>query len=139
MRFDLDKPPTPGTGLAFLRSAEWWAGLFECLRRGSRLVADPTTGLQVLQGTDNNTIALAGMRRVCWGVASAAIGPPTGAGSAQMTSGVVRLWFVDAAGLRSDSGIDVVAYNGWPGETIPSGAWCKLELLEVWEVRAWEC
>lgn len=139
MRFDLDQRFGANDRLGFLASAEWWNGLLEHLRRGSRLTADPSTGLQVVPGANANVLAVAGMRRRLWGVASASIGPPTGTGDAQMTGGTVRLWFADATGLRTDSGIDVTAYNGWPGETVPSGAWCRVDLEEVWTIKSWEC
>jgi hypothetical protein len=140
MRFDPDHRFRPKESLAPIVSAEWWNGLLEHLRRGSRIVADPSTGLQVVPGTDNQTIALAGSYSEMWARAATPIGAPTGTNGAQMTPGTVRLWSTDSAGLRSDSGVDVVAFNGWVGETVPANAWIKVELQgSIWEVRNWEC
>lgn len=112
MRFDPDQRFRPGMGLDPLTSAEWWNGLLEHVRRGSRLVADPSTGLQVLQGTDNNTIALAGSYPEMWARASVGISAATGTNGEAMGFGTVRLWIPDAGGTRADSGVDVTAYNG---------------------------
>jgi hypothetical protein len=109
MRFDPDHRFRPRESLAPIVSAEWWNGLLEHLRRGSRIVADPSTGLQVVPGTDNQTIALAGSYPLSW--AKAASGVP-GAIGAAMGSATVRLWIADNAGLRTDAGIDVLAFNG---------------------------
>lgn len=134
MKFDPDAKLGEGDSLGFVASAEWWGGLMEFVRRGARLVADPSTGLQVVPGTNNNTIALAGSRRRCWAKAGSTIGAATGTGGAQMTPGTVRLWFTDSAGLRTDSGIDVVAYNGAP-VSVTAGHWLKVELEDsIWQV-----
>lgn len=111
-RFDPDRRLSPGADLSFLTSAEWWNGLLEHVRRGSRLMADPATGLQVQQGTDNNTIALAGSYPEMWARASAGISAATGTVGEAMGFGTVRLWIADAGGTRTDSGVDVTAYNG---------------------------
>lgn len=138
-RFDLDHRLGANDSLAFLASAEWWNGLLEHVRRGSRLSADPSTGLQVLPGTNNNTIALAGTRRRCWARASSNIGAATGTNGVQMTGGTVRLWFTDADGLRTDSGIDVVAYNG-STSAVTANRWLKVELVDsTWQVYWEDC
>lgn len=137
--FDPDQRIGDGDDLAILGSAEWWNGLLEHVRRGARLQADPATGLQVVPGTNNNTIALAGSRRRCWARAGSNIGAATGTGGAQMTGGTVRLWFTDAAGLRTDSGIDVTAYNG-STTAVTAGRWLKVELEDsVWQVYYEDC
>lgn len=140
MKFDPDRRLGQGEPFGFLLSAEWWNGLLDHVRRGARLVADPATGLQVVPGVGNNTIALAGTLRECWARASTPIGAPSGTNGVQMTAGTVRLWFTDAEGLRTNSGIDVVAYNGWTGETVPANAWIKVHRVGPrWEIGPYDC
>ena len=131
MKFDPDAQLGPTTRLKDILSAEWINGLLEFVRRGARLVADPSTGLQVVEGINNSTIALAGSRRRSWAKAALNIGACV---DEQMTPGTVRLWFTDAAGLRSDSGIDVTAYNGAPVAVV-AGHWLKVEREDgIWQV-----
>lgn len=140
MRFDPDQRLNPGTPLDPLTDAEWWNGLLEHLRRGSRLVADPATGLQVQQGTDNQTIALAGSYSKMWGKAASPIAAATGTNGVQMTSGVVRLWIPDASGLRSDSGIDVLAFNGSETGSVAAGSWLIVERIGgLWTITFEDC
>lgn len=135
--FDPDKRLAPGDDMGFVASSAWWNGLLEHLRRGFRLVADPATGLQVLPGTDATTIALAGSYPEMWARAASSIPGATGATDAQMGAGTVRLWSVDAAGLRSDTGIDVPAYNGSPA-SVASATWLIVRKVGgLWTV-VWE-
>lgn len=139
MQFDLDRKLGPGDSLEFVASASWWNGLLEAVRRAARLQADPATGLQIVPGTNNNTIALAGTRRRCWARAASTIPAATGTTNAQMGSGTVRLWFTDAAGLRTDSGIDVTAYNG-SGTAVGANRWLKVENEDgLWQVYYEDC
>lgn len=137
MPFDPDKQYRGGEDVPYDDPA-WLNGLLDWIA-SSGIRVDPSTGLELRSGSGEKVLALAGMRRRCWARAATPIGPPSGTNDAQMTGGTVRLWFTDANGLRSDGGVDVIAYNGWPGETVPANAWIDLELREVWTVKAWEC
>lgn len=136
-RFDPNQRLGPGDGLGFLVSAEWWNGLLEHLRRATRLMADPATGLQVVTGTDATTIAPAGAFGDTWAKAGSDIAAASGTGGVQMTGGTVRLWFTDDAGLRTDSGIDAVAYNG-STSAVTAGNWLMVRRVGPLLVIIWE-
>jgi hypothetical protein len=135
VRFDPDQRLSQATGLGDILSAEWLNGLIEHVRRGARLIADPSTGLQVVQGTGNNTLTLAGTHGDVW---SRAAFPIPAAFGAQMGKGVVRLWFVDGAGNRSDSGVDVDAYNGSVTGAVGSNRWLMVRRVAGLWVVVWE-
>ena len=122
---------------SIVRRIEWLEKQFQRLRSYLDDLRDELARLK---------LALAGIRddsgnarRQYWARASTPIGPPSGTLGAQMTGGTVRLWFVDDDGLRFESALDVTAYNGWAGETVPANAWMRVERNNIWEIVAWEC
>lgn len=130
----------PKAGTLGPRSLRVWSELKDAALYAEGLRADASTGLEVRHAPGGATLTIAGTRRRCWARASADIGPATGSGvAAQMTPGVVRLWFTDADGLRTDSEIDVEAFNG-STTAVTADRWLKVENEDgIWQVYYEDC